>query len=65
MKINEITEVAKRQGSYADRHIFYRYGKLMSDECFIISGDDKQRISVKQYNKLKDLKICECKLKYL
>lgn len=64
MKINEIKEIAIRQGSYALRTIFVRYGKVMSDECFIISGDDKQRISVKQYNKLKDLKICECKLKY-
>ena len=63
MKIKELKEIAKKQGSYAQRNVYFIYGNIIED-CFIVNGDDKHRITVKQYKKLKELNLCECRLKH-
>ena len=65
MTIAQIKIIAKKQGSFATRIIFACYGKVQSEECFIENIGYKRSITVKQYNKLKELNLCECRLNYI
>lgn len=47
------------------KELHLQFGKVQSEECFIENVGYKRSITVKQYNKLKELNLCECRLNYI